>query len=49
MKMKVSKQQLNHIKDSNYYKKEMSSSFRNLVNTPPAAIEAEVLAGSAVC
>lgn len=33
------------VKDSNYYKKELSSSQRNLVNTPPDLIKAEVLAG----
>jgi hypothetical protein len=33
------------VKDSNYYKKELSSSFRNLVNTPPGLIRNEVLAG----
>ena len=33
------------VKDEKYYKKEMSSSFRNLVNTPPAANNAQVMAG----
>lgn len=33
------------VKDSNYYKKELNSSFRNLVNTPPGLIRNEVLAG----
>lgn len=33
------------VKDSNYYKKEMSSSFRNLVNIPSGLIRNEVLAG----
>lgn len=32
-------------KDEKYYKQEMSSSYRNLVNLPPVAIKAEVMAG----